>query len=178
MLTLLDTNIAMRWIDLHIDEDSVIKELESYGDPQNNIDLVAPYLLVIQAKNVYLNTRTLGFDVEPHLNEDGSITLIYSKSNHFIDIEITSDLNFILRYEIGKGKDFKVIWKDLIVYSIAEVEEILRDLNNEINPSPVWSLSGISDSKPITVRKKDDSDTTRYLKNTEKESRFIIEYAL
>ena len=58
------------------------------------------------------------------LEGEENVVLIISTQDRFIDIDIDKNDEITLRYEIGKGKDYKTIWKNRKV-EVGEMNNIL-----------------------------------------------------
>jgi len=147
-------------------------ELQSFID-ENSDDLEESIILsgltILNAKFVFIMGKSNGFSIEPHLNIDGTITLILSINDHFVDVEINDSDQFKMRYEIGKGKKYKVIWKNRMG-NINELETLLIQIKSACQ----HPLSESLDSKTI-VQTEEDFEKTLFLIPTKEEFHYSID---
>jgi hypothetical protein len=69
--------------------------------------------------------------VETYENEDGSVSLMLIVGDHALDIEISADSAFVLRYEIGKGSEYKIVYDSKEVKSKELISEIKNLIENK-----------------------------------------------
>lgn len=80
----------------------------------------------MEKKLIKLINEIGGLEIE-RLEGEENIILIISSDDRFIDIDIDKKDELTLRKEIGKGKDYQIIWKDRKT-EFDEIKKILIDL--------------------------------------------------
>lgn len=85
-------------------QDEVTIKLDSFEDE-------TPLDVIEKAKEVYSVCLALGFEVEVYQNDDETISLLSMMDNYSAEFEIANTDELSVRYQIGKGLDFKVIWR-------------------------------------------------------------------
>lgn len=123
------------------------------------------------AKYLYTICRLNGFTVEPYSNDDGSISLLAIFGDHSLDIEVINSDQLKLRYEVGKGLNFRVIWKDKII-KFNELEYNLLVIRSKCQTT----LFETSTSK-ITAQGIKDSGTKVYLSHMKEEFPYLAKNA-
>lgn len=153
-------------------QDDITDEIDSFGDLKDGWDYgkgVPPNSqIILIAKFVYLISKIQGFGCEPHPNSDGSITMILFIGDHFLDVDITNDEKLILNYEIGKGKEYNVIWKDQLIL-LSQLEYVLFEIKYKCNQN---TSSETLTSSRIIVNKSKDSKIEEFSANIKEGSQF------
>jgi hypothetical protein len=113
--------------------DEIADEIESYGQLPHGWDFGngVPFSqqTILNAKAVYLACKLKGVGVEPHPNNDDTITLIAFIDDYFLEIDINDSPILTLRHAIGRGDNYRVIWKDKKVVS-TEIEYELLEMKS------------------------------------------------
>jgi hypothetical protein len=97
-----------------IEDDEVIQEIESFLELQEGWNFgrgkVPSIFIINSAKEVYSFCRSRGWDCEAYLNEDGTVSILAILGIHSLDIKVSESDYVLLRYEIGRGSNYKVIY--------------------------------------------------------------------
>lgn len=153
--------------------DPIADEIESYAHLPigwtfgNGIPAIDK--TVLNAKNVYLICKINQFGVEPHPNEDGTITLIAFIKDNFLEIDINETQFTRVRYAVGRGNQYRILFDNKIV----RLNEIEYELTEMLRTCKLNVLSESSISKR-TAKNNNDSAETRYSLNEIPAYRFSV----
>lgn len=155
-------------------KDQTTDEIDSFAYLTDGWDFGRGYHikkeLITAAKNIYLIANAYDYYTEPYPNPDGTITLVLSIEDHFIDIDIQSPDLFVLRYEVGKGEKYKTVWRNKVV-KFEELEPVLITIKTECQQTP---LSESSTSGTIIELQNIDSIIEEFSNKSEGEFQFFV----
>lgn len=110
-----------------------------------------------------VNTKTITMPEEPKFrvsnikttDKDGTITITLKEENSGDEFECTSDAGLFVT--VGSGKTKKFIGDDLEVYTIAEIDSKMKDLNAMVYKGTVGGASATVQSLPTTNVSRGDT---------------------
>ena len=128
--------------------------------------------IILKAKHIYFLSRLHGFEIEPHPDSDGGVSLICYLGGHSLEIEITNSQKYSVRYATGVADTYKLIWeKDIYLWQIEyELFEI------EVQCKPDILLEPFTLNK-TTLQDLKDSEVSEFLKNTKEEFQYSAKNA-
>jgi hypothetical protein len=171
-------NISNDIVSLDIPDDKIIDEIEDYSHLNAGWSFGEGELIngqtILNAKTVYLACKLHGISVEHYANEDGTITLIAYINDHFLEIEVDDTILLNVRYAVGKGDDYKVVWRGKIIL-LSEIEYELLELQSQCK----FSLNPLSESSTLTnlALNSKSLEGTKFLLNTREASQFSAKIA-
>lgn len=121
-------------IELILLKDEILEQLDSYENLKEGWDfgegMPMSQLTISNAKYIYDICYKKGFNVEPHANTEGDITLIAYLDDYFLEIDVNESKSLLLRYAQGKGDNYTLIWKNR-KNSFSELEDVLSEIKSE-----------------------------------------------
>lgn len=148
-------------------KDELIEDIELYGSLPlgwafGEGDLISQ-TVITRSVEIYLTCKSLSIDVEPHPNEDGTITLIAYISDNFLEIEVTDGNYLSLRYAKGKGTAYTVLERNKVIH-VNQIENELKEMALRCNKN---SLSELSISNNTAFNSKGSDQTKPSLPEVE-----------